>query len=58
MDYHRLDIMSIAWNKLFDEMGELGLSKIARYLNISGEPLPHRAINGAKLALEVYKKLL
>lgn len=59
MDYHRLDVLSMAWLKLRERgLDRWGLSKVAAYLGIPEEPLPHRAINGARLALEVYKKLL
>lgn len=59
MDYHRLDVLSMAWAKLRDKdcMG-WRLHQMAEYFGLPQEPSPHRAINGAKLALEVYKKLL
>lgn len=34
------------------------LRQVAKFLNIPPEPYPHRAINGAEQAFEVYKKLM
>ena len=59
MDYHRFDVMSIAFIKLKDKgPKKWRLSEIAKYLGIPEEPLPHRALNGARTALAVYQKLL
>lgn len=59
MDYHRLDILSMAYLKLRNEnIEKWRLSSLAKYFNLPPEPMPHRAINGAYTALEVYKKLI
>lgn len=60
MDYHRLDLFSIAWsrkNKL-PGLKEFHLSELCRHLNVLAEPLPHRALNGARVEYGVLKKLL
>lgn len=58
MDYHRFDVMSMAYFKLKNKIEKWRLSSVAKYLGLPEEPMPHRAINGAYTALEVYKKLL
>ena len=59
MDYHRIDIPSIAWLKFRDKgLERVRLSEICKLLGIEPEPLPHRAINGAMKAYEVLKKLI
>jgi len=59
MDYHRLDILTIAWLLLRKSNIEIfSLDSIASYLGIEKEPLPHRAINGAFKAYEVFKKII
>lgn len=59
LDYHTLDIFGVAYEKLRDnrELKELKLSEICKYFGIEKEPKPHRAINGARKAYEVYRKL-
>lgn len=59
MDYHRIDLLTMAWFKLRDS----GLKKfngdaIAKHLGLKEELLPHRGINGAMKAYEVFKKLI
>lgn len=59
MDYHRIDIFSMAWGKLRNRgLQYFNLDGIAEFFGMPKEPLPHRAINGAMRALEVYKKLM
>lgn len=59
MDYHRFDVMSIAFIKLKNKgLQKWRLSEVAKYLGIPEEPMSHRAINGARTALAVYQKLL
>lgn len=59
VDYHRLDIFSLAWGKLKDEdLPNFHLSSLARFLGVPQEATPHRAINGARLAYEIYKKIM
>ncbi|MEK7150628.1 MAG: 3'-5' exonuclease [Patescibacteria group bacterium] len=58
---HRsIDIFTVAYEKLKNNQNitGLGLSSLCTYFEIPKEPMPHRAINGAQSALEVYKKLL
>jgi DNA polymerase III epsilon subunit-like protein len=59
LDYHTIDIFSLAYEKLKDnpDVDALKLSSICKYFDIPKEPMPHRAINGAECALAVYKKL-
>lgn len=57
---HRtIDIFGIAYEKFRNErdVESMGLSGLAGYLGIGKEPMPHRAINGAECALNIYRKL-
>ncbi len=59
MDYHMIDIPSIAWIKLrFADIEKVRLSALCKYFDIVPEPEIHRAMNGAKLGHEVLKKLI
>jgi len=59
MDYHRIDIPSIAWALLRNKnVNQIKLSALCRYFGIPEEPKVHRGINGARLGYEVLKKLL
>lgn len=59
MDYHRLDLLTMAWTTLANQgVRFFNLNKLASYLGIPEEPTPHRAINGARTAHEVFKKLV
>lgn len=58
-DYHRVDLFTIGWSKS-RELGGLKkftLKEMCRYFNIEPEPTPHRALNGARKALEILRKL-
>ena len=58
MDYHQIDVPSIAWAKLrHTGIGMIRLSALCRYFGIPEEPPQHRAINGARVAYEVLKRL-
>lgn len=59
LDFHVLDIYSVAYEKLrADESVELWrLSYLCQKFGIPREPMPHRAINGAECAWQLYKKL-
>lgn len=57
MDYHRLDILTLAWAKIGDNLESLSLKAVCKFLEIPPEPEPHRAINGAENALKVLRKL-
>jgi len=62
MDYHRIDLFTSAWAKaqlgLLPKLSRFNLSDICKYFDIKPEPHPHRAINGARSAHAVLKKLL
>lgn len=59
MDYHMIDIPSIAWEKLrATGIKKIRLSELCKYFSIEPEPARHEAINGAMKAYEVLKKLL
>lgn len=55
-DYHRLDLFTLAWSRL--GMTSLNFDQICKRLDITPEPRPHRAIDGALKQLEVLRKLL
>lgn len=58
MDYHAFDVIPLAMEALrSQQLKELTLSGVAQALGIPPEPEIHRALNGARLAFEVYKKL-
>jgi len=58
MDYHHLCAMSMAWIKLRRAgLRGVNLKYLARHLGVPEEPLPHRAINGARTACEVFRRL-
>ncbi|MBI2454336.1 MAG: 3'-5' exonuclease [Parcubacteria group bacterium] len=59
-DYHRVDLFSIGWSKSkeLSKLKEFTLKSMCQYFGIPPEPLPHRALNGAKKALEVLRKLV
>lgn len=60
-DYHRLDLFSIAWglsrNRKLKDLSKFNLSEMCKYFNINPEPMPHRALNGARTAHQILKKL-
>jgi DNA polymerase-3 subunit epsilon len=59
MDYHRIDLFTTAWTRLRGEPAEkFNLAVLCKRLGVPPEPLPHRAINGARTAHRVLKKLL
>lgn len=59
MDYHTIDIPSVAWAVLRNEAPEsVKLSNLAKLLGLEPEPTVHRAINGAMLAHDVLLELL
>jgi len=58
MDYHRFDVMSDAIGKLRDKgLRHFKQSAVAKFLGVPEEPEVHRAINGAMVAYQIYKKL-
>lgn len=59
MDYHNIDIFTLAWAKIpHEKIHRWGLKTICEYLEIPPEPAVHRGINGAMAEYEVYKKLM
>lgn len=58
MDYHRCDTLTNALESLrHSGLEKFNLVKVAEFLGIEPEPMPHRAINGARQATDVYRKL-
>ncbi len=60
LDYHRIDLLSHAKAALEAkgyELEKYRLSRLAEFLGLHPEPLPHRAINGARAAYDVYKSI-
>ncbi|MEK7194999.1 MAG: 3'-5' exonuclease [Patescibacteria group bacterium] len=59
IDYHRIDLPTIAWLKLRNAgLEKISLKEICKLYGIEPEPSPHRGINGAMKAYEVLKKLI
>jgi DNA polymerase III subunit alpha, Gram-positive type len=56
MDYHRIDIPSIAW-MLIPSLKYLSLDMVAKHFGLQPEPKPHRGITGAEYELEVLRFL-
>lgn len=58
-DYHRVDLFTMGWSKSRELRGlkKFTLKEMCEYFDIEPEPMPHRALNGAKKAYEVLKKL-
>jgi DNA polymerase III alpha subunit (gram-positive type) len=59
LNYHRLDLFTMAWALLRkSDLEEFNLNKVAAYLGVNEEPIPHRAINGATTAYEIFRRLV
>jgi DNA polymerase III alpha subunit (gram-positive type) len=56
MDYHRIDIPSIAWFK-FSPINKISQDAIGALLGLPEEIKPHRALQGAHYALDILRKL-
>lgn len=58
-DYHRVDLFSVAWakSKKLGGLKEFHLKNLCTHFGIEPEPMPHRALNGARKAWEVLHKL-
>ena len=58
-DYRTIDLFTVAYEKLRNNpnVTHMGLATLCQYFGIPKEPMPHRAINGAQSAFELYKKL-
>lgn len=57
MDYHRLDLLSIAWEKGLKHETSWTLKRACELFNIPPEPDVHTALHGALTAFELFKKL-
>ena len=59
MHYHKLDTISIAFAKLYDDpaVDKFSLRSLCEYLQVSNTR-PHRALSDAKATFEVYQKLM
>ena len=57
MDYHRLDILTLAWTMGGDSLEHFNLKAVSEFFGTPPEPDPHRAINGAEAALNILRKL-
>lgn len=55
-NYHKLCLMTYAWSRR-PQATSLKLRDMCAALGIAPEPEVHRALNGAKRAFEVYKRL-
>lgn len=60
MDYHSIDLFTLAWGKLRNTttLDRYNLKYLAEHFGLKPEPMPHRAINGARTAYHIYKKLI
>ena len=56
MDYHRIDLPSIAW-ALIPGLSKFSLNSVGAHFNIPPEAEPHTAIGGAEYELEVFRHL-
>jgi DNA polymerase III alpha subunit (gram-positive type) len=57
MDYHRLDILTLAWDRVLKDEKSWSLKKTCELLGILPEPDVHTALNGAMTAYKVFHKL-
>lgn len=57
MDYHRLDLLSVAWARGMDKNEKWNLKTACEMFGVPPEPDPHNALNGAMTAYELFKKL-
>jgi DNA polymerase III alpha subunit (gram-positive type) len=59
LDYHWIGTESLAWPIYkAGSTPKLSLGALCALLGLEVEPLPHRALNGAKTCLEVYRGLM
>ena len=56
MDYHRIDLPSIAW-ALIPGLSKFSLNSVGAHFNIPSEAEPHSAFGGAEYELEVFRHL-
>ncbi len=58
MDYHRIDLMSMAYFKYKDQLKSLSFNAVSELIGIPKEPMPHIALNGAMQAYYLLKSLV
>ncbi len=59
MDYHRLDVFSMAWQTLrHTDLQKFNGDYLLEFFGLEKEPPVHRAINGAMKDYEIFKKLM
>ena len=58
LDYHRLDLHTMAWMKLRNKLDHFNLKHVAAYFNLEPEPEPHVGLAGASLECDVLRRLL
>ena len=58
-DYHRADLFTIGWfrAKKLKGLKKFTLKEMCEYFGLEPEPMPHRALNGARKAHEIIRKL-
>jgi DNA polymerase III alpha subunit (gram-positive type) len=57
MDYHRFDIMSMAFYKLDKEIESFSMNNVSKLFGLPEELMPHTALNGAMQAYYMLKKI-
>lgn len=57
-NHSRLDLLSIAYAKGLNKSDSLRLVSACKYFGIDPEPQIHTALNGAKTAYELFKKIM
>jgi len=58
MDYHRIDLMSMAYLKYKNKLNSLSFNSVSEVMGIPKEPMPHSALNGAMQAYYLLKNLI
>jgi len=58
MDYHRIDLMSMAYLKYKNKLNSLSFNSVSELMGIPKEPMPHSALNGAMQAYYLLKNLI
>lgn len=60
MHYHQLDLFSMAWALMKEDkdLDKVTLHSLTSYFDLTPEPSPHRAINGARVTYKLLKKIL
>lgn len=58
MDYHRIDLFTMAWAELrYAGLEKCTQDEVATRLGLHEEPKPHRALAGAMISFEIFKRL-